>query len=171
MPRRYHQYVPEFQVWNVLSSAGASILAVGYCCRCAICCYSLRYGKRAGDNPWRATGLEWQTPSPPPRGQLRRNAGRRPRARTNITRERPKMSLERALFTPDEQERLFDHTFLRRAAAGRAIRQPRSAARNGCFRDVGLPGHRGDVLQRAVHLRRRLPRTCLPRPSRRPASS
>ncbi len=30
MPRRYHQYAPEFQVWNVMSTAGASILGVGY---------------------------------------------------------------------------------------------------------------------------------------------
>lgn len=28
--------------------------------------WSLRWGKIAGDNPWRATGLEWQTTSPPP---------------------------------------------------------------------------------------------------------
>ena len=30
MPRRYHMYAPEFQVWNVMSTAGASILGVGY---------------------------------------------------------------------------------------------------------------------------------------------
>ena len=30
MPRRYHAYPPEFQVLNVLSTAGASILAIGY---------------------------------------------------------------------------------------------------------------------------------------------
>ena len=30
MPRRYHAYPPEFQVLNVLSTAGASVLAVGY---------------------------------------------------------------------------------------------------------------------------------------------
>ncbi len=30
MPRRYHVYPPEFQVWNVLSSGGAVILAVAY---------------------------------------------------------------------------------------------------------------------------------------------
>jgi cytochrome c oxidase subunit 1 len=26
----------------------------------------MKYGKDAGTNPWRATGLEWKTPSPPP---------------------------------------------------------------------------------------------------------
>jgi len=66
MPRRYHKYVPEFQVWNVLSTAGASILSVGYLLPLGYFTYSLRYGKRAGSNPWHATGLEWQTPSPPP---------------------------------------------------------------------------------------------------------
>jgi cytochrome c oxidase subunit 1 len=67
MPRRYYQYVPEFQVWNVLSSAGASILAVGYLLPLGYLLYSLRYGPRTGNNPWGATGLEWTTTSPPPR--------------------------------------------------------------------------------------------------------
>ncbi len=67
MPRRYHHYAPEFQVWNVLSSAGASILAVGYVLPLCYLLYSLKYGKKAGPNPWGATGLEWQTPSPPPK--------------------------------------------------------------------------------------------------------
>jgi cytochrome c oxidase subunit 1 len=67
MPRRYHRYVPEFQVWNVMSSAGASILAAGYVLPLFYLPWSLRYGKPAGPNPWRATGLEWQTPSPPPK--------------------------------------------------------------------------------------------------------
>ncbi len=66
MPRRYHAYVPEYQVWHVLSSAGASILAVGYVLPLVYFLYSLRFGKPAGDNPWQATGLEWQIPSPPP---------------------------------------------------------------------------------------------------------
>ncbi len=66
MPRRYHRYVPEFQVWNVLSSAGASILGVGYVLPLCYLTFSLRYGRPAGPNPWGATGLEWQTPSPPP---------------------------------------------------------------------------------------------------------
>ncbi|HEX4143634.1 MAG TPA: cbb3-type cytochrome c oxidase subunit I [Pirellulales bacterium] len=67
MPRRYHKYPAEFQVWNVLSTAGSSILSVGYVLPLCYLTLSLRYGKRAGANPWGATGLEWQTPSPPPK--------------------------------------------------------------------------------------------------------
>jgi cytochrome c oxidase subunit I len=66
MPRRYHVYPPEFQVLNVMSTAGASILAVGYVLPLAYLIWSLRYGAVAGMNPWKARGLEWQTPSPPP---------------------------------------------------------------------------------------------------------
>ena len=66
MARRYHKYSPEYQVWNVMSSAGASILGVGYVLPLFYLLLSLRFGARAGPNPWRATGLEWQTPSPPP---------------------------------------------------------------------------------------------------------
>jgi cytochrome c oxidase subunit 1 len=66
MPRRYHSYPPEFQVLNVLSTAGASILAIGYVLPLIYLTWSMRYGQLAGPNPWGATGLEWQTPSPPP---------------------------------------------------------------------------------------------------------
>jgi cytochrome c oxidase subunit I len=67
MPRRYHTYAPEFQAWNVLSTAGSSILGFGYVLPLFYLPLSLRNGARASANPWRATGLEWQTPSPPPR--------------------------------------------------------------------------------------------------------
>ncbi len=66
MPRRYHSYPPEFQVLNVLSSAGATILAAAYLLPLAYLTWSLFRGALAPPNPWRATGLEWQTPSPPP---------------------------------------------------------------------------------------------------------
>lgn len=66
MPRRYHEYPPEFQVLNVLSTAGASILGVGYLLPLIYLLWSMRNGKPAGDNPWQAKGLEWNTPSPPP---------------------------------------------------------------------------------------------------------
>src|SRR5213075_2196031 len=65
MPRRYHAYAPEFQVLNVMSSAGASVLAVGYVLPLLYLGWSLKYGAIAGNNPWQATGLEWQIQSPP----------------------------------------------------------------------------------------------------------
>ncbi|MGI8908389.1 MAG: cytochrome c oxidase subunit I [Candidatus Sumerlaeaceae bacterium] len=66
MPRQYHTYVPEFQVYHVLSTAGASVLGVGFLLPIIYLTYSWKYGPRAGSNPWKATGLEWQTTSPPP---------------------------------------------------------------------------------------------------------
>ena len=72
MPRRYHAYPPEFQVFNILSSAGASILAIGYLLPLGYLLWSLFYGKRADANPWHATGLEWQTLSPPPKHNFER---------------------------------------------------------------------------------------------------
>jgi cytochrome c oxidase subunit 1 len=65
MPRRYHDYPPEYQVLNVMSTAGASILALGYLLPMAYLTWSMRYGKIAGKNPWPATGLEWTVDSPP----------------------------------------------------------------------------------------------------------
>ncbi|MDW6023552.1 cbb3-type cytochrome c oxidase subunit I [Mesorhizobium sp. BAC0120] len=67
MPRRYHVYDPAFQVFHVLSSAGASILAIAYVMPFAYLLWSMRYGDAAGPNPWGATGLEWTVPSPPPK--------------------------------------------------------------------------------------------------------
>ncbi len=66
MPRRYAFYPAEFQFLNVMSSAGASILGVGYLIPLIYFFWSMRYGPSAGPNPWGATGLEWRTPSPPP---------------------------------------------------------------------------------------------------------
>jgi cytochrome c oxidase subunit 1 len=66
MPRRYPNYPPEFQVYNVLSTAGASILGLGYLLPGFYLTLSLFFGKKATSNPWSATGLEWLTPSPPP---------------------------------------------------------------------------------------------------------
>ena len=66
MPRRYYAYPPEFQVLNVMSTAGASVLGIGYLLPLIYLLWSLKYGKVAGPNPWGATGLEWQTSSPPP---------------------------------------------------------------------------------------------------------
>jgi cytochrome c oxidase subunit 1 len=66
MPRRYATYPPQFHVLNVMSSAGASVLALGYILPLFYLIWSLFYGEDAPANPWDATGLEWQTSSPPP---------------------------------------------------------------------------------------------------------
>jgi cytochrome c oxidase subunit 1 len=66
MPRRYAFYPAEFQVLNVMSSAGATVLGVGYLIPLVYLIWSMRYGPIAEPNPWGATGLEWTTASPPP---------------------------------------------------------------------------------------------------------
>jgi cytochrome c oxidase subunit 1 len=66
MPRRYHAYPPEFQVLNVMSTAGASVLAVGYILPLFYLVWSLFKGAKAPADPWGSKGLEWEIPSPPP---------------------------------------------------------------------------------------------------------
>ena len=52
---------------NILSSAGASILAsCVYCYRSPTSSGHYSTANRVPANPWEATGLEWKTPSPPP---------------------------------------------------------------------------------------------------------
>ncbi len=70
MPRRYHTYPPEFQTLNVMSSAGATILGVGYLIPMLYLIWSLKFGPKASANPWGAVGLEWETTSPPPAGNF-----------------------------------------------------------------------------------------------------
>jgi cytochrome c oxidase subunit 1 len=53
-------------VLNVLSSAGASLLLLGYLLPAIYFPYSLLRGAKAPANPWGAKGLEWTVPSPPP---------------------------------------------------------------------------------------------------------
>ena len=77
MPRRYHQYVPEFQVWNVLSTAGARSrgrLRVAV----VILALSLRYGSRPGQSV-ASDGAGVADRLAAAARQLRRNADRRPR--------------------------------------------------------------------------------------------
>jgi cytochrome c oxidase subunit I len=65
MPRRWYTYPAEWQSWNLLSSAGASILAIAYALPLLYLGWSIFWGRKASANPWRATGLEWITVSPP----------------------------------------------------------------------------------------------------------
>jgi cytochrome c oxidase subunit 1 len=61
MPRRYAAYPEEWQMLNVMSTAGASILGVGYLMPLIYLIWSLFYGAKASANPWGSTTLEWQT--------------------------------------------------------------------------------------------------------------
>ncbi len=65
MPRRYHAYPEDFQILNVLSTAGAGVLGVGYALIVFYLVASLFKERNAPANPWGATGLEWQIQSPP----------------------------------------------------------------------------------------------------------
>ena len=143
MPRRYFTYLPQFQVLNVLSSAGASILAVGYVLPALYLLWSLRYGAAAGNNPWNARGLEWQTSSPPPQ--------------ENFT--APPVVREAYAYDEPRHERATDVPIGADGALARgAVQRCRPAARGRHARHVGIPRHRDPVLRRAVCRLHYLPR-------------
>ena len=72
MPRHYHVYLEQYQVWQVASSLGAVLLAAAYILPLFYLGWSLVAGRQAVDDPWAATGLEWQTSSPPPEHNFER---------------------------------------------------------------------------------------------------
>jgi cytochrome c oxidase subunit 1 len=66
MPRRVADYDPIFKNGNMLSTIGAIILGLSTLPFLYNAVMSLIRGPLAGPNPWRALGLEWTLPSPPP---------------------------------------------------------------------------------------------------------
>ncbi len=66
MPRRYYNYLAQFQPYHVLSTIGAYLAGVGFVLAVYVLATSLRRGKLAPANPWGAATLEWETTSPPP---------------------------------------------------------------------------------------------------------
>ncbi len=66
MPRRYYNYLPEFQTWHQVSTAGAMVLGLGIMLASGCLLHALVRGRRAPANPWGGTTLEWQCSSPPP---------------------------------------------------------------------------------------------------------
>ena len=158
MPRRYHAYPPEFQVLNVLSTAGASILAVGYLLpldlpRSGRCSYGEKRRRRTRGAP---TGLEWQTPSPPPtdnfdetpvvtEGAYDYTHQRGGRQLPDVT---PAPAAHRPPVAPTWPAARHEHPHHPAAAP---LRRPGAAARSVDARHVGVPGHRDHVLRRPVH--------------------
>jgi cytochrome c oxidase subunit 1 len=66
MPRRYYAYPERYQFLHVLSTAGASVLALGLILVVVYLAAALMRGARAPSNPWGSASTEWQTSSPPP---------------------------------------------------------------------------------------------------------
>lgn len=66
MPRRYYNYLPEYQALHVVATIGAFLLGIGLMMAAAVLVHSLLRGKPAPANPWGAATLEWCTSSPPP---------------------------------------------------------------------------------------------------------
>jgi cytochrome c oxidase subunit I len=66
MPRRYYEYPERYQALNVMSTAGATVLALGLVIVAIYLIHSLVAGKKAAANPWHSKGYEWMTASPPP---------------------------------------------------------------------------------------------------------
>ncbi|RJQ42507.1 MAG: cytochrome c oxidase subunit I [Nitrospiraceae bacterium] len=66
MPRRYYDYLPEFQSLQVISTIGSWILVAGIVIMFYNLIRSVFRGEKAGNNPWGGSTLEWTTSSPPP---------------------------------------------------------------------------------------------------------
>lgn len=66
MPRRYYDYLPAYESLNQISTIGAYTIGIGFLIALAVIIQGIFKGEKAGDNPWGAKTLEWQTTSPPP---------------------------------------------------------------------------------------------------------
>ena len=66
MPRRYYDYLPEYQIYHVISTIGSYIMASGFLLTAYYLLASLFGGRIAPANPWGGRSLEWQCASPPP---------------------------------------------------------------------------------------------------------
>jgi cytochrome c oxidase subunit 1 len=66
MPRRYYDYLPQYEPFHIVSTVGSWILVSGIVFMLGNLVYGLRKGPKAPMNPWGGTTLEWRVPSPPP---------------------------------------------------------------------------------------------------------
>jgi cytochrome c oxidase subunit I len=68
MPRRIYRYenAPEWGTMNLISTIGSFILGVGVLVTVINVLWSIKNGRKAGNDPWQGNTLEWFTTSPPP---------------------------------------------------------------------------------------------------------
>ncbi len=65
MPRRYHEYLPQFEMYHQMSTIGSYILGAGFFLTAYVLMKSITSGEKAPQNPWGAMSMEWETASPP----------------------------------------------------------------------------------------------------------
>jgi cytochrome c oxidase subunit 1 len=65
MPRRYYDYLPQYEIFHKVSTIGAFILATGLFITAYTLLEALWSGKKAPRNPWGSAGYEWMTETPP----------------------------------------------------------------------------------------------------------
>jgi cytochrome c oxidase subunit 1 len=66
MPRRYADYLPQYEIYHKLSTIGSWIMVASLLFICHNLMRGARKGKPAPESPWGGATLEWRTPSPPP---------------------------------------------------------------------------------------------------------
>jgi cytochrome c oxidase subunit 1 len=65
MPRRYYDYLPQFQWAQILSTVGGVILFIALIAMVVNLVKGAKKGELAPANPWNGSTLEWSIPSPP----------------------------------------------------------------------------------------------------------
>lgn len=73
MPRRYYNYLPQYELMHKISTIGSYMITIGFIISAVYFVLAIRRGKPAGDNPWGANTLEWKSPSPPPLENFRKD--------------------------------------------------------------------------------------------------
>ena len=66
MPRRYFDYLPEFEIYHKVAFVGGVMLVTGLIYMFYTLIQGWRKGEPSGPNPWNATTLEWHLPYAPP---------------------------------------------------------------------------------------------------------
>ena len=66
MPRRYYDYLPQYETGNFLAGFGGYLLIIGMVTMFINLLMSFKQRVSAPMDPWGGTTLEWKVPSPPP---------------------------------------------------------------------------------------------------------
>jgi cytochrome c oxidase subunit 1 len=65
MPRRYYNYLDQFQPLHAFSTFGSWLIGAGFLIMGIYLLWSIKNGAKAPENPWGGRSLEWTTQSPP----------------------------------------------------------------------------------------------------------